>query len=59
MKRFGRPAYPDQRVLFKLSEEECRRVPLEVLNEMEESGKYSLGPKCYERLDEYRAQVGS
>lgn len=34
---------------------QIRRIPIEILDKMEVSGKYQLTLKCFERLDEYRA----
>ena len=33
-----------------------RNIPIDILDEMDESGRYNLAPLCYDRLDKFRSE---
>lgn len=56
-KRFGKGGFKKQ--MLKVTERECKIIPIDVLIQMEEMGRYILPDLCYERIDEYRSKTGS
>ncbi|CAD8173269.1 unnamed protein product [Paramecium octaurelia] len=58
-KRYGYSPYPDRQILYKVTETECKNIPIDILDEMDESGRYNLAPLCYERLDRFRSEQGA
>ncbi|CAD8151749.1 unnamed protein product [Paramecium octaurelia] len=58
-KRYGYSAYPNKQILYKVTETECKNIPIDILDEMDESARYNLAPLCYERLDRFRSEQGA
>ncbi|CAD8087220.1 unnamed protein product [Paramecium sonneborni] len=58
-KRYGYSPYPNRQILYKVTETECKNIPIDILDEMDESGRYNLAPLCYERLDRFRSEQGA
>lgn len=36
-----------------------RNIPIDILESMDDSGRYLLDPLCYERLDKHRSEYGA
>ncbi|CAD8185204.1 unnamed protein product [Paramecium pentaurelia] len=57
-KRYGYSPYPNRQILYKVTEKECKNIPIQILDEMDESGRYNMDPFCYERLDRFKSEQG-